>query len=108
MTRKPAAFENNPIQDSRLEMLMKENMSLSNTMRMVTEAQEQVLATGQRMDQQMSILEGANEKMTKIITSVPYLGDLAKKIEVKRRRDRLILGGLIGFLMFFCVWYLFG
>ena len=108
MSKKPAAFDNNPSQDSRLEMLMKENMSLSNTMRMVSEAQEQALATGQRMNQQMAILEGANEKMTSIITSVPYLGDLAKKIEVKRRRDRLILGGLIGFLMFFCVWYLFG
>ena len=108
MSRKPSAFYQNPSQDSRLEMLVKENASLTNTMRMVTEAQEQVIATGQRMAQQMSVLEGANEKMTSIITSVPYLGDLAKKIEVKRKRDRLILGGLIGFLMFFCVWYLFG
>ena len=108
MSRTPNAFQHSPSQDSRLDMLVKENASLSNTMRMVIEAQEQVIATGQRMSQQMSVLEGANDKMTSIITSVPYLGDLAKKIEVKRKRDRLILGGLIGFLMFFCVWYLFG
>ena len=107
MNRKPNAF-NKQSSDSRLEILVQENSSLTNTMKMVTEAQEQALATTQRMAQQMSILEGANQKMTTILTSVPYLGDMASKIQIKRKRDRLILGGLIGFLMFFCVWYLFG
>ena len=108
MTKKPAAFNTTNTPDSRLDTLLQENISLGQTMKMVTDAQELAAATQQRMAQQMSILESANDKMTKIITSVPYIGDLASKIEVKRKRDRLILGGLIGFLMFFCVWYLFG
>lgn len=109
--KKPAAL-NYPkplnVGDSRLEILAKENNSIMNSSRMVDDAISLSSQTMTRMDDQMRVINNANDRLTTIIQSVPYLGELAQGIQVRRKRDRLILGGLIGFLMFFIVWYLFG
>lgn len=97
-----------PFLDNRMEMLLAENQSIQNSTSAIDQTLEVGIATRERMLQQEAILAKSNSQLGRMIAQVPVVGQLASKIQVKRKRDRLILGGLIGFLMFFCVWYLFG
>lgn len=61
-----------------------------------------------RLSAQAQALQNALDNLGGIIGKAPVIGSMASKIDVKKKRDRIILGGLIGFLEFFIVWYLFG
>ncbi|EAX97703.1 hypothetical protein TVAG_280040 [Trichomonas vaginalis G3] len=109
--KKPTALTNpNPTSgsDSKLDILSKENTSLMNSIKMVDDAIGIASESNVRMTEQMNSISVANDRLTTIIQGIPYIGELAQGIQVRRKRDRLVLGGLIGFLMFFIVWYLFG
>lgn len=97
-----------PLTDNRMDLLMKENDSIRKSKQGIDDAMELGIATQEKMLQQRAYILGAAGRLQSIIEQVPIVGSLAGKIEVKRQRDRLILGGLIGFLMFVVVWYLFG
>ncbi|OHS99085.1 Golgi SNAP receptor complex member 1-like protein [Tritrichomonas foetus] len=97
-----------PYLDNRTDILIKESQSLRNSSQMVDDAIETGIAVNERLFNQMSTMSNSNQTFQAVIGKIPYIGDLTNKIQVKRKRDRMILGSLIGFLMFFCVWYLFG
>ena len=97
-----------PLTDNRMDLLMKENDSIRKSKQGIDDAMELGIATQEKMLQQRAYMVGATSRLQSVIEQVPLVGTLAGKIEVKRQRDRLILGGLIGFLMFVIVWYLFG
>ena len=100
--------ESSPLLDNRTDILIKENQSLVNSQRMVEEAIGTGIAVNERLIRQMETLGHSNNIFSDIATKVPLIGKLTGQIQIKRKRDRMILGSLIGFLMFFCVWYLFG
>ena len=97
-----------PPGSSILDDTVKESQSLMYSLRKADDAIETAGLVSERLNNQMSYLRSSNDRLEQIISTVPVIGNLTSKIEIRRRRDRLILGGLIGFLMFFCVWYLFG
>lgn len=102
------AEERTPFLNNRMDMLLSENRSIQNSASAVAKTLEVGIAARERLLEQEAALARSNNKLEQMIGQVPFVGQLASKIEVKRKKDRLILGGLIGFLMFFCVWYLFG
>lgn len=97
-----------PLLDNRTDILIKESQSLRNSSQMADEAIETSIAVNERIMAQMNTMNNSANTYQSIINKVPVIGSMTSKIQVKRKKDRLILGSLIGFLMFFCVWYLFG
>lgn len=98
----------NPLANDAMDLLTNENQSLLNSHKDIDDTIDTGTEALERIQRQQRTLAGTNRSLNQIISKVPVIGDLSSKISVKRKRDRLILGGLIGFLMFFCVWYLFG
>ena len=87
---------------------LSERIALEQTSSLIDHAFEVNLQTQRNLDEQDRTLQHAKRNLDQIILKIPYVGDLSKKILLKRKRDRIILGSLIGFLMFVLVWYLFG
>jgi Golgi SNAP receptor complex protein 1 len=97
-----------PFFESRTDIALAANESIRRAQSLLEETIDVGISVQDRMASQGSLIGRSADNVQKIIGKIPGIGNLANKIEVKRKRDRLILGGLIGFLMFFCVWWLFG
>lgn len=91
-----------------LEGAIKESQSLRSSLDTTEQTIGLAVEANQRMGAQRGRLSSSRARLSDIISTVPVIGELSSKIQVRRKRDRLILGGLIGALMFFCVWYVFG
>jgi Golgi SNAP receptor complex protein 1 len=91
-----------------LALLAAETSSIRESSDLVDSTLELANATTHKIRSQTTMMNNSNNNLQKYVAAVPIIGGLVKKIDVKRKRDRLVLGGLIGVLMFFCVWYLFG
>ena len=74
---------------------------LKNIMQMSTESMI-------RIREQRGRLINSRDRIDGLISGIPYVGEVVSKVKIKKKKDRLILSTLIGFLMFFVVWYLFG
>lgn len=108
MYRSKSAQDCSPLINNQTDMLIKESQSLRNSTNMTDDAIETGILVNQRLLQQMDTMTRTTNTYSSILSKVPYIGELSSKIQIKRKKDRMILGSLIGFLMFFCVWYLFG
>ena len=91
-----------------MDNLIKENQSLKHSLHLVDSSITTAEESAQALLRQNSVLSESKNAVFQIISGIPLIGDLTNKISVKRKKDRLILGSIIGFLMFFIVWYLFG
>ena len=87
---------------------LSERMALEQTSQLIDLAFDVNMQIEHDLDKQDRTLQHAKGNLDEIIGRIPYVGELSKKIVFKKKRDRLILGTLIGFLMFVLVWYLFG
>jgi len=92
----------------RFDILMSEAQSIRNTNDMIDETIQVGVAASERLLTQGARIGQSNTTLQQMIGNLPGIRYVGGLIEVKRKRDRLILGSLIGFLMFFFVWYLFG
>lgn len=101
-------FHDSGMKDSQLDNAIKESQSLRHSLETTEQTIGLAIEANERMNIQRSKLMSSENRIEEIISTVPLIGELYNKINVRRKRDRLILGGLIGFLMFFCVFYLFG
>jgi Golgi SNAP receptor complex protein 1 len=94
--------------DDRFDILAAEHESIRNSSDLVDSAIDLGIATNERLITQGQMLAHSTSNMQQIIGKMPILGGLAAKVNVKRRRDRLILGTVIGVLAFILFWYMFG
>jgi len=110
MSKTPNAFSPgiSPLVDSRVDTLIKENQSLKNSLYLADASIDSADQAAQAIFRQTQSLANSKSAVGSIISGIPYIGELSNKVNVKRKKDRLILGSLIGFLMFVIVWYLFG
>lgn len=107
-TYRKANQNQSPLLDNTTDILIKESQSLRNSSQLADNAIETSIAVNERIMAQMNTMDHSSNTYQSIINKVPLIGTMTSKIQIKRKKDRLILGSLIGFLMFFCVWYLFG
>jgi Golgi SNAP receptor complex protein 1 len=97
-----------PSLDSRFDILAAEHESIRASSDMLDNALELGLSTNERLAKQGQMIAHSTSNLQQLAAKVPIIGALTGKIDVKRKRDRMILGSLIGVLGFFFVWYLFG
>lgn len=93
---------------STLDTLRSESDLLRNCRKEIGNIMEMSNESMIRIREQREKLFKTGDRLHKLVTGVPYIGDMVSKIKIKKKKDRLILSSLIGFLMFFIVWYLFG
>lgn len=97
-----------PTPKDRLTNLIEERNALQSTSNLIDQACALSAHTSNDLHSQGQTLTHAKSNVDQIIGSIPYIGELSKKVLVKKKRDRIVLGSLIGFLMFVLVWYMFG
>jgi Golgi SNAP receptor complex protein 1 len=102
------SLPSSPFLESRTDVALAANESIRRAQSLLEDTIDVGIAVQDRMASQGSLIDRSAGNVQKIIGKIPGIGNLATKIEIKRKRERLILGGIIGFLMFFCVWWLFG
>ena len=47
-------------------------------------------------------------KLNDVATKFPMINNLVQKINLRKRRDTIVLGGVIGLCFVFLLWYTFG
>jgi hypothetical protein len=94
--------------DDHFDILMTERDLLRNSADLVDTAIEAGVATNKRLITQGQVLAHSTGALQQFIGRFPGLEGLKSKVDVRRQRDRWILGGLIGVLAFLLFLYVFG
>ncbi len=65
---------------------------------------DSILATqaraGEKLSAQRQLFESIGNRTVQVADQIPFIRDVIKRIDAKRRREAVLLGILIGFLMF--------
>jgi hypothetical protein len=102
------AFQPSSTAGHRFNMLMSEHESIRNSDEALDATLDIGMAASDRLFAQSSGLAHSNAHLQTILSILPGARFFATKIQVNRKCGRLVLGSLIGSIMFFFVWYLFG
>ena len=57
-------------------------------------------------EQGMSLLSSSSRMANNVLARFPTIGHLVERVRRRKRRDQIIIAMLIGFLIFFTLWYL--
>ena len=55
-----------------------------------------------------TLLQAMRTKLNDIANRFPLINSLVQKINLKKRKDSVILGAVIGFCLLFMLWWVFG
>ena len=56
----------------------------------------------------MMMLQAVQTKLNDLSSKFPLINSLVNKINLRKRRDTIILGCVIGLCLVFMIWYMFG
>ena len=88
--------------------LFQENHHLLNSERMIDDQVSIAMETRDHMKTQRETFKMIQTKVNDLSNRFPRINSLITKINIKKRRDVLILGGLIGLCFTFMLWWMFG
>ncbi|KIY73578.1 V-snare-domain-containing protein [Cylindrobasidium torrendii FP15055 ss-10] len=91
---------------SAADSLLAERGRIDSSHRMIDDTLSQAYETRSEFARQRFDISGINSRMTGVIGSMPAINNVVGMIKSRRRRDQLIIGGLIGLCMFVLLWYL--
>ena len=86
-----------------MEMLSKERESLAHTRRNVSNLLENASMNRMRLEQQRQRFLAITDNVVTILERVPFISNVLRKIDSKRRRDVIILGMVIAVCLFIIV-----
>ncbi|KAA0196654.1 hypothetical protein HAZT_HAZT004316 [Hyalella azteca] len=92
---------------SRRDLYLKENEHLSNSERMVDEQISIAVETRDHMKNQREAFKLIQTKVNDLSNRFPMLNTLMSKINLRKRRDSIILGLVIGLCLTFMLWWMF-
>ncbi|KAJ1906927.1 protein transport protein gos1, partial [Tieghemiomyces parasiticus] len=88
--------------------LLQERDRIDQSHSMIDMTLNQAYAVRGDLDEQRSILTRGTNALRGLTQRIPGINLLLNKIGYRRRRDQLILCGLIALLVFFLLWYKMG
>ncbi|KNC98371.1 uncharacterized protein SPPG_06079 [Spizellomyces punctatus DAOM BR117] len=87
------------------DYLLTERGKIDGSHRMADEVLEQAYTTRAELHDQRSVLYNTRGRMGGVLARFPLVNDLISRIGAKKRRDSLIMAGVISFCVCFLVWY---
>jgi len=94
--------------NQRMDALLRESEHTRNSERMIDEQINIALETRESLVSQREAFKAIQTKLNDLTNKFPLINNLVNKINIKKRRDSIILGCVIGLCLVFLLWYIFG
>ncbi|ESO13007.1 hypothetical protein HELRODRAFT_63220, partial [Helobdella robusta] len=91
---------------SQTDMYLKEHQHLINAERLVDEQINIAVNTKENLQSQRGALHSISNKVNSLTNRFPVLNNLIVKINLRKKRDSIILACVIGFCIIFIIWFL--
>ncbi|XP_046548919.1 Golgi SNAP receptor complex member 1-like isoform X1 [Haliotis rubra] len=101
------AYKNSSGLNRRTDLYLKENDHIRNSERLVDDQISIAIATKENLSSQKKILGTITQKMNSLANRFPLLNSLMQRINLRKRRDSIILGGVIAVCIFLLLLYAF-
>ncbi|XP_009987030.1 PREDICTED: Golgi SNAP receptor complex member 1, partial [Tauraco erythrolophus] len=95
------------VNNRRTELFLKEHEHLRNSDRLIEETISIAMATKENMTSQRGMLKSIQSKMNTLANRFPAVNSLIQRINLRKRRDSLILGSIIGICTILLLLYAF-
>ncbi|XP_055017057.1 Golgi SNAP receptor complex member 1-like, partial [Boleophthalmus pectinirostris] len=95
------------VNNRRTELFLKEHEHLRNSDRLIDNAISIAMATKENMTFQRGVLKSIQTRVTTLANRFPAINSLIQKINLRKRRDSLILGTVIGVCTILLLLYTF-
>ncbi|XP_024862772.1 Golgi SNAP receptor complex member 1-like isoform X2 [Kryptolebias marmoratus] len=95
------------VNNRRTELFLKEHEHLRNSDRLIDHAISIAMATKENITFQRGMLKSIQTRVTTLANRFPAINSLIQKINLRKRRDSLILGGVIGVCTILLLLYTF-
>jgi len=92
----------------RMELLLKESEHARNSERLIDEHISIAVEAREALVNQRMAFKAIQTKLNDIATKFPMINNLVQKINLRKRRDTLVMGAVIGVCVVFLLWYAFG
>ncbi|XP_015229427.1 Golgi SNAP receptor complex member 1-like [Cyprinodon tularosa] len=98
---------NSGVNNRRTELFLKEHEHLRNSNSLIDNAISIAMATKENITFQRGMLKSIQTRVTTLANRFPAINSLIQKINLRKRRDSLILGGVIGICTILLLLYTF-
>ncbi|XP_036392871.1 Golgi SNAP receptor complex member 1 [Megalops cyprinoides] len=95
------------VNNRRTEVLLKEHEHLRNSDRLIDDTISIAMATKENMTSQRGMLKSIQSRVNTLTNRFPAINNLIQRINLRKRRDSLILGGVIGVCTILLLLYAF-
>ncbi|CAK6957175.1 Golgi SNAP receptor complex member 1-like [Scomber scombrus] len=95
------------VNNRRTELFLKEHEHLRSSDRLIDNAISIAMATKENITFQRGMLKSIQTRVTTLANRFPAINNLVQKINLRKRRDSLILGGVIGVCTILLLLYTF-
>lgn len=92
---------------SKRDLYLKEGDHIANSERMVDEQISIAIETRDHLKSQRETFKSFQTKVNDLANKFPLINTLMTKINIRKRRDSLILGSVIGLCLTFMIWWMF-
>jgi len=94
--------------NKRLDLLMAEGESARSSERMIDDQIAIAIETRETLHNQRATFKAIQTKLNDLSNRFPMINSLVQKINLRKRRDTVVLGLVIGLCFTFLLWYAFG
>ncbi|CAL9683910.1 unnamed protein product [Knipowitschia caucasica] len=95
------------VNNRRTELFLKEHEHLRNSERLVDDTISIAMATKENMTSQRGVLKSIQSKVNTLANRFPTINNLIQRVNLRKRRDSLILGAVIGVCTIILLLYAF-
>ncbi|KAG5269178.1 hypothetical protein AALO_G00199150 [Alosa alosa] len=95
------------VNNRRTELFLKEHEHLRNSDRLIEDTISIAMATKENMTSQRGFLKSIQSRVNTLANRFPAINSLIQRINLRKRRDSLILGGVIGVCTILLLLYAF-
>uniref|UniRef100_A0A3P8ZNE2 Golgi SNAP receptor complex member 1 n=2 Tax=Esox lucius TaxID=8010 RepID=A0A3P8ZNE2_ESOLU len=95
------------VNNRRTELFLKEHEHLRNSDRLMDDTISIAMATKENMTSQRGLLKSIQSRVNTLANRFPAINNLIQRINLRKRRDSLILGGVIGICTVLLLLYAF-
>lgn len=100
-------YKNSTGLNRRSELYLKENDHIRNSERLVDEQISIAIATKENMTSQNKVLYSITSRVNSLANRFPLINSLVQRINLRKRRDSIILGGVIAVCFILLILYAF-
>lgn len=92
----------------RMENLLREHEHIRNSDRLIDQQISIAMETREHLGTQRATFKAMQTRINDIAHRFPMINSLLQRIQLRKRRDALVLGVVIGLCLIFFIWYLSG